>query len=61
MANKKVLLGPSPRRCGMCKGNGGSPSVPCVTCNGSGWTMPYASPVVKKTTASSGEHEDIPF
>lgn len=58
-----VIDTPTPRRCMVCQGSGGSREVPCLTCGGSGWTLPKGA-VNKQPLRRSDEddlHQDIPF
>jgi DnaJ-class molecular chaperone len=51
---------PSPRKCTLCGGKGGSKDVPCVPCGGSGWRMVKPA-LTEEIPARDDLHDEIPF
>jgi DnaJ-class molecular chaperone len=56
MSAKYNLSQPTPRRCSLCRGKGGTSELPCLSCNGAGWVMPYSS--AKPAGKPAGEFSD---
>ena len=53
---------PSPRRCSLCKGSGGTVDVPCVPCFGSGWRVGQtAVEEAPKPPENNDLSDEIPF